>query len=317
MLSFPRLTLALTLALLMQACTVTRTGPPAPLEIRAVPRGEQASTSSDKSTPNPAPVRQETPGPNDSQSDRKSAQNPEAAESDNKPAKGFYVVKQGDTLIKIALDHGQSWRDLAAWNQLPNPNVIDVGQQLRVVAPSAQPDAAAVVVNPVVLSPAPGTQAVTPSNPALTPGGAVPVPGAVGTAPAPAKPTPPAPVGDDALTFAWPAQGSILAAFDEKNKGIDIGGKAGDPVLAAADGRVVYAGSGLRGYGNLIILKHNNTYLTAYAHNQSLSVKEDQVVRKGQKIAEMGKTDSERVKLHFEIRKNGKPVDPARFLAAR
>jgi lipoprotein NlpD len=109
-----------------------------------------------------------------------------------------------------------------------------------------------------------------------------------------------------------------LAGFDElKNKGVDIAGRAGDPVLAAADGRVVYAGSGLRGYGNLVILKHNNTYLTAYAHNQSLLVKEDQTVKQGQKIAEMGSTDADRVKLHFEIRRQGKPVDPARYLPAR
>ena len=110
----------------------------------------------------------------------------------------------------------------------------------------------------------------------------------------------------------------MLAGFDEqKNKGIDIGGRAGDPVVAAADGRVVYAGAGLRGYGNLIILKHNNTFLTAYAHNQTLLVREDQTVRKGQKIAEMGSTDTDRVKLHFEIRRQGKPVDPMRYLPAR
>jgi lipoprotein NlpD len=110
----------------------------------------------------------------------------------------------------------------------------------------------------------------------------------------------------------------VLAGFDEaRNKGYDIAGKAGDPVMAAADGRVVYAGAGLRGYGNLIILKHNNTYLTAYAHNQTLLVKEDQTVRKGQKIAEMGATDADRVKLHFEIRRQGKPVDPSRYLTAR
>ena len=116
----------------------------------------------------------------------------------------------------------------------------------------------------------------------------------------------------------WPATGSLIAGFDEaRNKGYDIGGKAGDPVIAAADGRVVYAGAGLRGYGNLIILKHNNTFLTAYAHNKTLLVKEDQTVKKGQKIAEMGNSDSEKVKLHFEIRRQGKPVDPARYLPAR
>ncbi len=119
-------------------------------------------------------------------------------------------------------------------------------------------------------------------------------------------------------SFAWPASGQVIAGFDEaKNKGIDIAGKAGDPVLAAADGQVVYAGAGLRGYGNLVIVKHNNTYLTAYAHNQALLVKEDQKVRKGDKIAEMGSSDADRVKLHFEVRRQGKPVDPSRFLAAR
>jgi lipoprotein NlpD len=110
----------------------------------------------------------------------------------------------------------------------------------------------------------------------------------------------------------------VLQGFDEqRNKGLDLGGKAGDAVLAAADGRVVYAGSALRGYGNLVILKHNSTFLSAYAHNQTLLVKEDQMVKRGQKIAEMGSTDAERVQLHFEIRRDGKPVDPARYLPAR
>ena len=110
----------------------------------------------------------------------------------------------------------------------------------------------------------------------------------------------------------------MLSGFDEvKNKGVDLAGNLGDPVLAAADGRVVYSGAGLRGYGNLIILKHNNTYLTAYAHNQTLLVKEDQTVRKGQKIAEMGNSDADRIKLHFELRRQGKPVDPLKFLPAR
>ena len=116
----------------------------------------------------------------------------------------------------------------------------------------------------------------------------------------------------------WPARGAVLAAFDEvKNKGLDIAGALGDPVLAAADGRVVYVGAGLRGYGNLIIVKHNATYLTAYAHNQTLLVKEDQTVRRGQKIAEMGSSDADRVKLHFEVRRQGRPVDPARYLPPR
>jgi len=124
--------------------------------------------------------------------------------------------------------------------------------------------------------------------------------------------------GDDGIDWMWPASGAVVARFDDvKNKGLAIAGKAGDPVYAAADGRVVYAGSGLRGYGNLVIVKHNATYLTAYAHNQALLVKEDQVVRKGQKIAEMGSSDSDRVQLHFEIRKQGKPIDPSGLLPPR
>ena len=123
---------------------------------------------------------------------------------------------------------------------------------------------------------------------------------------------------DDDIAWAWPAGGSVVKPFDDAHsKGLAIAGKSGDPVLAAADGRVVYAGSGLRGYGNLVIVKHNATYLTAYAHNQTLLVKEDQNVRRGQKIAEMGSTDADRVQLHFEIRKQGKPVDPAKLLPQR
>ncbi len=136
--------------------------------------------------------------------------------------------------------------------------------------------------------------------------------------PAPA----PAPVAarepDDDVNWLWPAAGPVATTFDEaRSKGVAITGKVGDPVMAAADGRVVYAGSGLRGYGNLVIVKHNTTYLTAYAHNQVLLVKEDQVVRRGQKIAEMGSSDAERVQLHFEIRRQGKPIDPLKLLPPR
>ena len=116
----------------------------------------------------------------------------------------------------------------------------------------------------------------------------------------------------------WPANGKLLGTFSEGgNKGIDINGKAGDPVLAAGAGKVVYSGTGLRGYGKLGIVKHNNTYLTAYAHNQNLLVKEGQSVTKGQKIAEMGNTDADQVKLHFEIRRQGKPIDPLKQLPQR
>ncbi len=220
---------------------------------------------------------------------------------------GYYTVKPGDTLIRIGLEYGQSWKDIARWSNLENANVIEVGQVLRVVPPGATGSSTVAAVT------APSSSAAsTPKASASSASSATAAP-----TPAPAPSTTPA-ASDDGLNFMWPSSGTLLAGFDEqRNKGYDIGGKAGDPVLAAADGRVVYAGAGLRGYGNLIILKHNNTFLTAYAHNQALLVKEDQNVRKGQKIAEMGSTDTDRVKLHFEIRRQGKPVDPSRYLPSR
>jgi lipoprotein NlpD len=214
--------------------------------------------------------------------------------SENAGKPGYYSVRPGDTLTKIALDHGQAWRDIAKWNGLDNPNVIEVDQVLRVV-PDAKVAVAPKPVAPQANAPAPVAQAAPP----------------VQTAPA-------ATSSDDGMAFSWPHSGQVITGFDEtKNKGLDFAGKAGDPVLAAADGKVVYAGSGLRGYGNLVILKHNNTYLTAYAHNQTLLVKEEQAVVKGQRIAEMGNSDADRVKLHFEIRKQGKPVDPSKYLPSR
>lgn len=250
---------------------------------------------------------------------------PLGAENAGKP--GFYTVRPGDTVIRIGLDTGQSWRDIARWNGLDNPNIIEVGQVLRIIPPGTAPVAAAplpavapasdgVVTRPVTIPsavtstslPAPGTR--TASAPSVTPVPAV-------SAPMPPASSP----SDEDIGWIWPVTGgagNVVATFDEvKNKGVGIGGKLGDPILAAGDGRVVYAGSGLRGYGNLIILKHNNTYLTAYAHNQTLLVKEDQTVRKGQRIAEMGNSDADRTKLHFEVRRQGKPVDPLRFLPAR
>jgi len=218
--------------------------------------------------------------------------------SENAGKPGFYTVQRGDTLTRIGLDNGQGWRDLARWNNLPNPDVIEVGQVLRVAPPGGAVETAGVVVRPIA--------PVANSSANTTTAKTEPVSTASGF------------VNDEGLGFIWPANGALIAGFDEaKNKGLDIAGKAGDPVSASADGQVVYAGSGLRGYGNLIILKHNNTFLTAYAHNQALLVKEDQKVRKGQKIAEMGKSDSDRVKLHFEVRRQGKPVDPAKLLPAR
>jgi lipoprotein NlpD len=218
---------------------------------------------------------------------------------------GYYTVRPGDRLIRIGLESGQAWRDLARWNNLEAPYVIEVGQVLRIVPPVA--DSAAVVTRPVASAPV----ASAPLQPAR-PAASAPV---ATTAPVP---LPAASGSDEDVGWIWPAQGTLVAGFDEaKNKGLDISGKAGDAVVASADGRVVYSGAGLRGYGNLIILKHNNTFLTAYAHNKTLLVKEDQSVKRGQKIAEMGNSDAEKVKLHFEIRRQGRPVDPAKYLPAR
>lgn len=216
------------------------------------------------------------------------------AENAGKP--GYYTVKPGDTLIRIGMDNGQSGRDIARWNKLDNPNLIETGQVLRVAPPAAE--------TPV-------------ARPASAASASAPAAAASSAATATNPPLPAPSAAEDTISFQWPARGNLISGFDEsKNKGLDIGGKAGDPVSAAADGRVVYAGAGLRGYGNLIILKHNNTYLTAYAHNQTLLVKEDQVIKRGQKIAEMGNSDADQVKLHFEIRRQGKPVDPAKYLSA-
>jgi lipoprotein NlpD len=237
---------------------------------------------------------------------------------------GFYTVKQGDTLIRIGLENGQNWKDLVKWNNLENPNVIEVGQVIRVVPPGVDPNAAGtkpvttakVETRPLGAAPAASGAASGVSAAGLPPAAAPTPPAAAPTAPAAASNG--ARDGDDDVNWMWPANGPVVSVFDDaRSKGLAITGKSGDPVYAAADGRVVYAGSGLRGYGNLVILKHNNTYLTAYAHNQMLLVKEDQAVRRGQKIAEMGSTDAERVQLHFEIRKLGKPVDPAKLLPPR
>jgi len=228
---------------------------------------------------------------------------------------GYYTIRAGDTLIRIGLDNGQNWRDIARWNGIDNANLIEVGQVLRVAPPNADPGAA--TTRPVATG---GRVDGRPLD-ATRPAGDAAGPGTttVPVTPPPAVPAPPTTRDpEDDIGWAWPAAGPVASGFDEgKNKGLAITGKPGDPVLAAADGRVVYAGSGLRGYGNLVIVKHNTTYLTAYAHNQALMVKEDQVVRRGQKIAEMGSTDAERVQLHFEIRRQGKPVDPARLLPPR
>jgi len=211
---------------------------------------------------------------------------------------GYYRVKRGDTVLRIALDQGQSYRDIVRWNNLTDPNLIEVDQLLLV-----RPPAGKMTVKPLTsaaAAPAPQKMAdQRMAEPAAEPKLEAVKPDA-------------APTG---IRLSWPAKGKVVEDFiDGKNKGIDIAGKLGDPIQAAGDGRVVYAGNSLRGYGNLVIVKHDNTYLTAYAHNRNLLVKEGDAVRKGQKIAEMGDTDANSVRLHFELRVNGKPVDPLPFL---
>lgn len=304
-----------------------------------------------------------------------------------------YTVKRGDTLFQIALDSGLDYRELAAWNNIDNVNLIRAGQVLRLTAPGEPAPVAAasgVVTAPLRTAPPvvesrPGAPAASaagapatgpasgvaqarntdtlkaqpkafkepyseqalrdaarpppvpvqepvitasaspaPSSPAAPAGGvaASTAPGSAASgssapAAAPRADTPPGVAGDDEnLDWVWPAKGKIVGTFSETAnlKGIDIAGSAGQPVLASAAGTVVYAGTGLRGYGKLIIVKHNRTYLSAYAHNREILVKEGEKVTKGQKIAEMGNTDASEVKLHFEIRRMGKPMDPTRYL---
>lgn len=227
---------------------------------------------------------------------------------------GYYRVKRGDTLYRIALENGQSYRDVAAWNNLNNVNQIEVGQLLRIVPPGADVNTATGVstmpVAPGTVQAQPIDQARPVATPPATPAAAPSAPAAPPAAAASSS----APVADGSMKLAWPATGQMVGKFDEKgNKGIDIAGKKGDAVLAADDGRVIHVGP-LRGYGNLVIIKHNETFLTAYGHNEKVLVAEQSTVRKGQKIAEMGNSDTDRVKLHFEVRKNGKPVDPMRYL---
>jgi lipoprotein NlpD len=273
-----------------------------------------------------------------------------------------YAVKRGDTLYKIALDHGLDYRELASWNAIDNVNLIREGQTLRLAAPGESASSGVMTTPlrtaPPVVSGEGLPAATTAASPLAVPGsrnsdnyksqpklvkepyseqalrdvqrsaGAAPAP----TPPIAVEPAPPpvvARVGaasepkpatgadeDDKLGWIWPATGKLVTGFSQNPnlKGIDIAGKAGQPVVASASGKVVYSGSGIRGYGKLIIVKHNAAYLSAYAHNREVLVKEGQQVAKGQQIAEMGNTDADQVMLHFEIRRHGTPIDPLKFL---
>jgi len=263
----------------------------------------------------------------------------QAAASD--PGVRYHTVKKGETLYSIALDQGQDHKDVAAWNNLDNPNVLKIGQQLRVTPPdNAAPVAVAKPVTssaPIEVKSAAGAATGGSNGLKREPKGGklawsdaalakaqqaakVEAPAEVKPEVRPAEPKPaekPAITGDE-VDWMWPANGKLITAFAEgSSKGVDIAGKAGDPVLAAAGGVVSYAGAGLRGYGNLVVLRHNATYLSVYAHNSKLLVKEKDTVARGQKIAEMGSTDTESPRLHFEIRRQGKPADPQKFLPAR
>jgi lipoprotein NlpD len=301
--------------LVVGGCATSKT--PAPVEDRVAARAAAASAAASAAAPSAsaaasAPVEAKPVAAVPPADPTKPLP---GAENAGKP--GYYTVKPGDTMIRIGLETGQNWKDLVKWNNLDNPNVVEVGQVLRVVPPGSEAGAA---TRPVV-----GARVETrPLDVKPTPGGASSPAGVVPASPPSAPVVAQAPVtpmvreADDEVSWMWPAAAAVAAPFEEgKTKGLVFAGKAGDPVLAAAEGKVVYAGSGLRGYGNLVILKHNNTYLTAYAHNQTLLVKEDQSVKRGQKIAEMGSTDANRVQLHFEIRRQGKPIDPAKLLPPR
>lgn len=247
---------------------------------------------------------------------------------------GQYRVKRGDTLFSIASRNGWEWRALAAQNGLSAPYVIHVGQVIRFGSGSSATASSSsrITRRPaavVASGPAPGNPVATPVPipPPVTSNPTVATPVVTPNLPAAPPPTPVTPaqtptrdVPQSAAGWAWPTKGTLISRFSASsslNKGIDIAGQEGQPVMAAADGTVVYAGNGLRGYGELVIVKHSETYVSAYGHNRRLLVREGERVKIGQTIAEMGSTGTDRVKLHFEIRRQGKPVDPLQFLPNR
>ena len=284
------------------------------------------------STPRQAPVIERKP------SAAKPAVKPSpraAREADSRP--DYYTVRKGDTLYTIALDHGLDYKELVEWNNITNPNVIRVGQQLRLKAPVSSAVATPLKTAPAVESrpvgsaarPAAAGDAVKSQPKAvkvpysdqalaqLSEAQAKPAETVIAKVePRPAEKPAASEADEEKVDWGWPAGGKLLSTFNESTnlKGIGIAGKPGQPVIASAPGKVLYSGDGIRGYGKLVIIKHNKAYLSVYAHNSQLLVKEGQNVVKGQRIAEMGNTDSEQIKLHFEIRRFGKPVDPIKLL---
>lgn len=262
---------------------------------------------------------------------------------------GYYTVKRGDTLIRIAFEYGQDYKDIAAWNGLANPSAIKEGQVLRVVPPVSGESAGVAVTKPIVSEavvearsldqhPVSGQQPATDglkreprvgkepysdeaharlnkTGEALKPVEAKLEPKKEPLAESSATSVA---VETNGIAWEWPHRGKVTRSFGEPaNKGVDLAGKLGDQVSAAADGKVIYVGEALPGYGKLIIIKHGDEYNSVYAHNSKFIAKEHDLVKRGQKIAEMGSSGADSVKLHFEIRRQGKAVDPAQFLPKR
>ncbi len=230
---------------------------------------------------------------------------------------GFATVKAGDTLIRVAIDAGQNWRDVARWNNIETPYALQVGQVLRVTPPASEAGVAAkpvtasrIEVKPLdgkAVPPTPASSASVATSPITVPAKPVVTPPAPSTA---------APPPGETIAWSWPAVGTVGSNFEEpRNKGIAILGKLGDPITASAFGRVIYGGA-LRGYGTIVLIKHNDSYMSVYGNLRTVLVREGQVVTKGQRIAEMGNSESERVQVHFEIRKDGEAIDPMRLLPA-
>ena len=329
----PKLRLAsgLAAALVLAGCVASR---PAPVS-------ERTPVSTPKpAAPKPAVAAPSAPPP-------RTAATPLPA--DTRPE--FYTVKAGDTLYSIALEHGLDYREVAAWNNIENQNLIRVGQRLRLTAPGTavttaplREGAGTVESRPLTTTPPPVVATPVPPGNVRTEPRGVRVPysdqayaqmskGGDAVAAKPevkpeskpevkpeVKPDPKpeaAKPGED-IEWTWPTSGKVIASFNgTTSKGMDIAGKTGQPVLASGDGRVIFSGTGIRGLGKFVVIKHNNAYISVYAHNSEIVVKQDQMVTRGQKIAEMGNTDTDQVKLHFEIRRFGTPVDPTRFLPDR
>lgn len=299
----------------------------------------------------PAPVVNRSPQTSTSTVDNASKQNNNTG-SDWRP--DSYVVKRGDTLYSIGLNHGYDYREIAEANNISEPYTIRIGQRLSFAAlnnkdskadekPTEYENEDGVIITPIDLGDTETTAVTTTTSSVVTP--VLSNPKAIrepysleaynrATPTVPAEPpttvtklptaaeTPsstdiatPAPVAVSDTGWSWPTQGKVIAGFNEAtNKGVDIAGTKGQAINASAAGKVIYSGSDLRGYGKLVIIKHNPTFLSVYAHNSKILVKEGQSVKAGQKIAEMGDTDTNRIKLHFEIRERGKSVDPTKYL---